>query len=101
MSMRWSDHYWHGIPCMKSRVEDLAARCEGKVLECGANDGFVTQCIRERGLDVTALELSDEAIRKAKEQFGEDFPIIKGDVYQIPFGDNSFDTVVAGELLEH
>lgn len=99
--MNWAGHYWHGVPCMKARVEDLARRCEGKVLEVGANDGFVTQCIRERGLDVTALELSLEAIAKAKEQFGEDFPIQQGDIQHLPFNSNTFDTVVAGEVLEH
>ncbi len=86
---------------MRARVEDLASRCAGSVLEVGANDGFVTQCIREKGLSVIALELSSDAIRKALEQFGDDFPIIQGDVHQLPFQANSFDTVVAGEVLEH
>lgn len=99
--MKWEDHYWHGITVMRVRVEELARRCHGKVLEVGCNDGFVTQCMLEAGLDVQAIELSDQAIAKAKEQFGENFPVSKGDVHHLPFPDGSFDTVVGGELLEH
>ena len=101
MSKTWSEHYWHSIPCMKARIEELARLCAGTVLEVGCNDGFLTQCIRERGLEVTGVEISLPAIAQAKAQFGEDFPIVHGDACKLPFGDGTFDTVVGGEILEH
>ncbi len=99
--MKWAEHYWANVPCMKARVEEIARRCYGRTLEVGANDGFLTQCIREQSLDVLAIEIDPAAIAKAKVQFGEDFPIQLGDARQLPFPDESFDTVVGGELLEH
>lgn len=99
--MNWADHYWASVPCMKARIEEIAARCTGKVLEVGCNDGFLTQCIRERGLDVTGLELMTDRIAMAKAQFGDDINIVQGDAYHLPFNSESFDTVVGGELLEH
>jgi SAM-dependent methyltransferase len=101
MSMQWKDHYWYGINCARTRVEEIVRRAKPaySVLDAGCNDGFLSQALIEAGFKVTSVDLSDVAIGKAKEQFG--IEVIKADVNKLPFADNEFDVTIAGELLEH
>jgi ubiquinone/menaquinone biosynthesis C-methylase UbiE len=86
-------------PNHKKRAEEIVKRCEGKTLDAGAGDGYITNLIKKKGLEVVGLEISDVRIRNAKEKYNLNF--IKGDVNNLPFADNSFDTVVVSEVLEH
>ena len=86
-------------PAQKERTEKIAERCEGKVLDAGAGDGYITNLIKKKGFEVVGLEISDKRIKNAKEKYTLDF--VKGDVNNLPFPDNSFDTVVVSEVLEH
>lgn len=81
------------------RCEEIVKRCEGKVLDVGAGDGYITNKIKEKGHPVVGLEISDKRIKNAKEKYNLDF--VKGDANNLPFEDGSFDTVVASEVLEH
>ena len=101
MTMQWKNHYWYGIPCARTRVEEIVRRAKPaySVLDAGCNEGFLSQALIEAGFKVTSADISDEAIGKAKEFFG--IEVIKADVNALPFKDNEFDLVVAGELLEH
>jgi len=98
---KWKDHYWYGVPCARARVEEIVNRAKPayKVLDAGCNEGFLSQALNEAGFHVTSIDINDEAISKAKEYFNID--VIKADVNDLPFLDNEFDLVVAGELLEH
>lgn len=70
-----------------------------KVLDIGCYDGTVTKLIKDKGNDVTGLEVSDEAIVLAKEK---GLQIIKADLSErFPVSDNDFDVVFAGEVIEH
>jgi ubiquinone/menaquinone biosynthesis C-methylase UbiE len=99
--MQWKDHYWYGINCARERINELVRRAKPaySVLDAGCNDGFLSQALIEAGFKVTSVDISDEAIAKAKEQFG--IEVIKADVNKLPFEDNEFDVAIAGELLEH
>lgn len=66
---------------------------EKKVLDIGAGDGLITGL-----LGATGIEIEDEGIRLAKEK-GID--IIKGDAYNLPFEDNSFEAVTLIDVIEH
>lgn len=62
----------------------------GKVLEIGVGNGIVSDYFRKAGLAVTTCDI-DSALG----------PDVVGDVRQLPFPNQSFDAVVAFEVLEH
>lgn len=97
--MNWHDHYWYTVPCAKARIEEIVRRAQGKVLDVGCNEGFLTQALLEKGLEVVSIDIDDKVIAKAKELFNID--AIKTDVNTLPFENESFDLVIGGEILEH
>lgn len=75
--------YWYQI----SEVLSLEA---GSILEVGIGNGFVTNYLKHRGINITTLDI-DERLN----------PSVAGSVLKIPFKKTSFDIVVCYELLEH
>jgi len=69
-------------------------------LDVGAGEGYLTMLIhRILAADGVALELSLETCRRARELFG--LPTVVADAHELPFPDDSFDLVLASEVLEH
>jgi 2-polyprenyl-3-methyl-5-hydroxy-6-metoxy-1,4-benzoquinol methylase len=99
--MKWQDHYWFKVPCVRARIEEIVRLAKGAdtVLDAGCNDGFLSQALIEAGFTVTSVDINHEATAKAKEQFGID--VLVANVCDLPYPDNYFDLVVGGELLEH
>src|SRR3990170_2747883 len=73
-----------------------------RVLEVGPATGYVTEVLRRRGCQVTAVE-NDPAAAEVAEKFCE--RIIAGDIEKIDFpqtfGEEQFDVVMLGDVLEH
>lgn len=97
--MQWRNHYWYGVPCQKARIEEIVRRAKGKILDIGCNEGFLSQALKEKELEVVSIDKDDKVIAKAKELF--DIDAIKTDANILPFDDESFDLVIGGEILEH
>jgi len=98
----WREHYWHTVPCVRARIEEIISRadCAGlSVLEAGCNEGFLSMALKEAGGVVTSLDNDPAMIAKAKEYFNID--AIQGDINALPFPDKSFDIAIGGEVLEH
>src|SRR5438045_2846480 len=88
-------------PFYQARYESIfyEIRCGSKVLDVGANDGTFMQMLKEkRQCDVYGIDLSEEAVKKAKEK-GLNVQLADGE--KIPFEDGTFDYVLAMELLSH
>ena len=85
-----------------SALDDmLAGLAPLRVLEIGVGEGHVMSRVRERfpgvpvvGVDLPSVELSDEWREKG-------LPCMFGDATTLPFADDSFDLVLAIEVLEH
>lgn len=77
--------HWH-----QANAVFEATRQGGRVLEIGPGSGHTTWLLRQMGMDVTTLDF-DASLR----------PDIVGDVTRIPCADDSFDCVLAAEVLEH
>jgi len=75
--------YWH-----QSRlVMDLKPRT---LLEVGKGNGFLSDYVRARGIETVTLDFDEKLT-----------PTVVGSVLNLPFKDDSFDDVVAFEVLEH
>lgn len=75
--------YWH-------QIDEIISNESSSILEIGIGNKFVSNYISERGINVTSIDID----RKL-------FPTILGSVFNLPFMDNSFETVSCCEVLEH
>lgn len=96
-------YQWHLRAFHDSIYQLLATTGARRVLDAGCGEGFVTNYLAERdpALQLTGVDLSEEAIAYARAHFGEHATYRTGSIYKIPFSDNSFDAVVCSEVLEH
>lgn len=96
-------YQWHLRQFLNRLYDMLAETSPRTVLDAGCGEGFVTDFIKRRDNDlrITGVDLSEEAIRYAREHFGEQARFRTGDIYDLPFPDDSFDTVLCSEVLEH
>jgi ubiquinone/menaquinone biosynthesis C-methylase UbiE len=74
------------------------------VLEVGSGTGRFTIELAKLGLNVTTCDISTPMLKKIKEKllnldFKKNITLTKGDIYNLPFKDNSFDYVVCIRVL--
>ncbi len=72
------------------------------LVEVACGDGFVLQEISKikNPPKLTGVEISEKRINRCKQKpFKADY--VLGDIVNLPFKDNSFDVVIATEILEH
>ena len=75
---------------------------DGRVLDAGCGTGFGTALIASRASMSVGIDLKDKLLRYGREQYtAEGLEFVRMDVGQLSFADDSFDVVVADELLEH
>jgi ubiquinone/menaquinone biosynthesis C-methylase UbiE len=70
------------------------------VLHAGCGSGQVDSDIRSY-LEVTALDISGNALKIYKSIHGENTKVVKGSIFQLPFPDATFDGLYNLGVLEH
>jgi len=75
--------YWH-------QVDEIISLQPEKVLEVGIGNSFVSNYLKERGIDITSIDVF-HGLR----------PNITASVLAIPFCDETFDVIACYEVLEH
>jgi len=72
-----------------------------RILEIGVGEGEVMRRVRQRfpGVSLVGLDLPDQAL--ADHWREEHLPCMFGDATRLPFADDTFDLVLAIEVLEH
>ena len=78
----------------RADILDLLPDDAGSVLDVGCGDGFITNELPQH-LRVVGLDISAEALRYVKRQG------VAGSILNLPFGENSFDLVMANDVIEH
>ncbi|MGM0383526.1 MAG: class I SAM-dependent methyltransferase [Thermodesulfobacteriota bacterium] len=86
------------LDCIIKEISKKTHTSIPRVLNIGAGDGYLEETARRHGWDSYSLDPDTDTIKKLNEKG------IKGQVGYIermPFDDESFDFVVASEVLEH
>ncbi len=74
------------------------------ILDCACGRGFYLNMLRYVSrARLVGLELDGEIIRRARANVGhlEDILLTRGNIYALPFPDDTFDSVILSEILEH
>ena len=96
-------HHWWFVGRRRLFARELARAGiapRSRVLDIGTSTGTNLRMLRELGFEsVMGLDPSAEAIRYVEAKgFG---PVKQGDVRAMPFADESFDLVLATDIIEH
>lgn len=94
---------WHVRSMMEVIYQLVESTNPKTVLDAGCGEGFVSHYLATRSgsMSITGVDLQPQAIEFAKKNFGESVTYRLGSLYSLPFSDNSFDTVVCSQVLEH
>lgn len=82
------------------KVLDKYINKKMKVLDAGCGTGFFSDYFQRKGCDVFGLDNSDKALYLTKESNNK-INVIKGNIFKLPFKNNSMDMVFSDGLLEH
>lgn len=93
------------------RIRYLVSRVEGKTLDVGCVGGdwrlghaiplsSLHQQIKRIHRDAIGLDLNAKGLKKMK-HVDPETNLLRADAWHLPFRNESFDTVVAGEIIEH
>jgi SAM-dependent methyltransferase len=72
-----------------------------RVLELGCGDGKTLAAMQGRGWDVTAIDISPEALRLSRSAQGTGVSLLLADARHLPFKGESFDAVFAFHVTGH
>jgi 2-polyprenyl-6-hydroxyphenyl methylase/3-demethylubiquinone-9 3-methyltransferase len=73
----------------------------GRVLDIGCQDGDMCQILSEKGFEAFGIDIFEENVAEAKKKYPDlDFRIADSEE-KIPFPDEFFDIVWAGDVIEH
>ena len=86
---------------LHARLDDALAGINHRLLDAGCGTGGLLATLRARrpDLDLTGLEWSEPAARRAREKSAA--AIARGSVNALPFADASFDAAIAADVLCH
>jgi SAM-dependent methyltransferase len=100
-AIRWLTERWvANLERTFDRLVDDPGGAPKRALEVGCGEGVIAGKLQDRFHDVVALDLPDAGLRQEWRAYpGPSF--LHADAQQLPFGDSSFDLIVAVEVLEH
>ena len=105
----WREALWASVP-EGAQPERFAARSAfllahagagDRVLDLGCGDGTFAAALTGAGAEVTAVDVAAEAVRRAALRAPGARVLQVAEGAPLPFGEDAFDVVWAGETLEH
>jgi ubiquinone/menaquinone biosynthesis C-methylase UbiE len=72
-----------------------------RLLDCGCGAGEYVVALRRLGVEAFGVEFQEEKVVRARELGVPSDWILRGDLEQLPYADQSFDAALLNEVLEH
>ncbi len=91
-------------PLTKDRINVFlrqGAPHQGRVLDAGCGGGRSTALLAAAGYQVTGIDISAAALRRAKANVSSAGLVMGGVDSSLPFANDSFDVVFSSEVIEH
>lgn len=72
-----------------------------KILDAGCGVGQISKVLKEAGFEVTGIDISQQAINEARQNFSNVEFIRSSIDSRLPFNNESFDAIYCTEVIEH
>lgn len=96
------DIYSYGPPTdMNPEMLKLCDQVDGKILDFGCGNGFLVRYLRQAGKEAYGIELASERVNGKMYPEIEQYLTMYDGTFPMPYADQSFDYVIATEVLEH
>ncbi len=79
----------------------LKPQKQQKILEIGSGGGQILRWLNSEKLLYVPLDLALLNLQKIRQTYSQPFWPVTGDVFALPFKNNSFDFIILSEVLEH
>jgi ubiquinone/menaquinone biosynthesis C-methylase UbiE len=87
----------------KKAQTKTAENIDGPVLEVGCGTGYLTEYLLSKGYDVTAIDISEQMIRRTKQKLEQKglptSKVMRADIIALPFDDKSFDYSISSGTI--
>jgi ubiquinone/menaquinone biosynthesis C-methylase UbiE len=96
-----ADEFYQTRRKYSPETEELKSYVKEKerVLDLGCGTGRLYEIFKDKNIDYTGVDFSENLVRIAREEHGDRFVV--GDILSLPFSDNYFDSVWAIAVLHH
>ena len=99
----YGGYYYDGrwVPIAYDIIKHFGLRPGDQVLDVGCAKGFLVRDLMSicQGLKVYGLDISEYALRHSEK--GAAGRLVRGNAYQLPFGDNSFQAVLCINVIHN